>query len=202
MKLLLMSKRVTDDLVQALEAEEGFDEAFDLRLVVRQWCDGIREDGEFRGCLNARGQLVALSQYNEFFYQPDLAESAAIRTRVVQNLTRFVAERVRQALPSKFFPCICDFCILQKSLHAPFNPDGEIQVVELNPANERTSTALFRTDEALAWLREGVDGTADDAAAFREFRVAGKLGTDDGRFLQEQLNKAQWRWKALQLWKA
>merc|ERR1711994_576169 len=36
MKLLLVSKRVTDDLAQALAAKEEFDEPFDLRLVVRQ----------------------------------------------------------------------------------------------------------------------------------------------------------------------
>merc|ERR1719210_2641512 len=99
---------------------------------------------------------------------------------------RFVAERLRPALPSKFFPCVCDLVILQTELHTPFNPDGEIRVVELNPANERTSTALFSDDEVLAWLRRGAQRTIDDAAAFCEFRVAGKPSTENGRFLQEQ----------------
>lgn len=70
--LMLASKRVTDDILQAVQAEDQCGVPYDLSLVVRAWNPGIREDAEFRGFVSKDGYLVALSQYNEYFYQPEL----------------------------------------------------------------------------------------------------------------------------------
>lgn len=195
MSLLVSSKRIRDDLLQALQADD-LGTPFDLQLVARVWSDGIREDGEFRGFLNEDGQLVALCQYNELFFQPELAESAT-QERLIANVTRFVDEEVAPALKAArgppLLPCVCDFAVLQSGLHGEFDPNGPLQVVELNPANERTSTALFAKEEVLRWVFARAEGPP-----FRELRVT-SAPTTDQRFLQSQLTEAHRRQINLQM---
>jgi len=190
--LLLASKRVTDDILQALEAEDQFDLPYDLSLVVRTWSDGVREDAEFRGFMSTDGQLVAISQYNEYFYQPELWEH---QEAIAKTIVEFVDKALRpRLLGTRFLPCVLDLVILQNAgLHEPFNPHGEVRVVELNPANERTSTALFEKTEVLQWVLS--------ETTLKDFRLAEQLHSQDGRFLQDRLDEAQQRWKAFQVFK-
>merc|ERR1712083_938997 len=100
----------------------------------------------------------------------------------------FTEEHLRpRLLGSCFLPCVLDLVILQQGgLHQVFDPHGEIRVVELNPANERTSAALFSTDEVLTWVK-GED-------ALREFRLVEKSELPNSRLLQEKINEAHGRW--------
>merc|ERR1711920_180247 len=95
---------------------------------------------------------VAISQYNQCFLQPELGGH---REAIIQHLVKFTEEHLRpRLLGSCFLPCVLDLVILQQGgLHQVFDPHGEIRVVELNPANERTSAALFSTDEVLTWVK-------------------------------------------------
>merc|ERR1712232_376495 len=133
------------------------------------------------------GYLVALSQYNEYFYQPELWDH---REAIAQTLVAFVVEKLRpRLLGTRFLPCVVDLVILQKpGLHESFDPDGEVRVVELNPANERTSTALFDKDEALQWI---VSETT-----LKEFRLTEQHKSQDNRFLQARINEGHRRWKS------
>jgi len=184
--LLLASKRVTDDVLQALQADDAYGIPYDLSVVVRTWSHGVREDGEFRGFINSDGQLVAVSQYNEYFFQPELVEHREV---IVQRLIEFVQGRLRpRLLGSRFLPCVLDLVILQRGgIHEPFDPHGEIHVVELNPANERTSTALFDKGEVLRWVAS--------ENSFQELRLAEELNRQDCRFLQDRISEAHLRWK-------
>mmetsp|Transcript_106170 Transcript_106170/g.193149 ORF Transcript_106170/g.193149 Transcript_106170/m.193149 type:complete len:426 (-) Transcript_106170:29-1306(-) len=188
--LLLASKRVTDDIFQAIEAEDQCGVPYDLSLVVRTWSPGVREDAEFRGFMSIDGQLVALSQYNEFFYQPELEEH---REAISQALVEFVETSLRpKLLGTQFLPCVLDLVILQRGgLHEPFDPLGEVRVVELNPANERTSPALFDKDEVWQWVVS--------ESTLKDFRLTQQIEYQDGRFLQDRIDEAQRRWKAQQL---
>jgi len=190
--LLLASKRVTDDLLQALEAEDQCGIAYDLSIVVRTWSVGVREDGEFRGFMNSDGRLVAISQYNEHFFQPELGEH---RESIVQSLVEFAEQRLRPRLRGTcFLPCVLDLVILQQGgLHEPFDPHGEVRVVELNPANDRTSTALFDKTEVLRWVAS--------ENSFQEFRLSEELKSQDGRFLQDRIDEAHGRWKEQELFR-
>lgn len=197
MHLLLSSKRVTDDLVQAKEAQDQFGIPWDIKLVVRAWNSGVREDGEFRGFVNADGHLVALSQYNQYFFQPELWEH---EETIRDNLIYFVETVVRpRLLGTQFLPCVLDLVILQDGgVHTPFSPHGRIQVVELNPANLRTSTALFcATDVFDGLIKEN---------AFQELRLVKEFSrgeqVDLMRTLQSNLNEAHNRWKANELFRA
>merc|ERR1711879_1037398 len=154
--------------------------------------DGVRDDAEFRAFVNKDGRVVAISQYNEHFYQPELYENQAA---ITDQLLEFVEERLRPKLTgTRFLPCVLDLVILQEGgLHQPFNPCGEVRVVELNPANERTSAALFDKSEVLTWVTpEG---------SLQEFRLSCMLKSQDSRFLQDRINEAHGRWKAFQLFK-
>lgn len=190
--LLLASKRVTDDLLQALEAEDQCGIPYDLSIVVRTWSPGVREDGEFRGFMSSDGQLVAISQYNEHFFQPELGEH---REAIVQSLVEFAEQRLRpRLLGTCFLPCVLDLVILQQDgLHEPFDPHGEVRVVELNPANERTSTALFDKCEVMRWVAS--------ENSLQEFRLSEELKSQDGRFLQDRIDEAHGRWKARELFR-
>lgn len=91
-------------------------------------------------------------------------------------------------------PCVLDLVILQSAgLHLPFAPDGEVRVVELNPANERTSAALFDKSEVLQWIA--------NETTLMEFRIAEELKFPDGKFLQDRINEAHRRWKAWEFFK-
>jgi len=190
--LLLASKRVTDDILQAVNAEDQFGVPYDLSLVLRTWNDGVREDAEFRGFMSNDGQLVATSQYNEYFYQPELWEH---QEAIAKTLVHFVEEALRpRLLGTRFLPCVLDLVILQKGgLHEPFNPHGDIRVVELNPANERTSAALFEKTEVLQWVLS--------ETTLKDFRLADQLRSQNGRFLQDRVDEAQQRWKAFQVFR-
>lgn len=190
--LLLASKRVVDDILQAVEAEDQFNVPYDLSFVVRPWSDGVRDDAEFRGFVSNDGQLVAISQYSEYFYQPELWEH---QEAIAQALVKFVEEALRpRLLGTRFLPCVVDLVILQNAgLHEPFNPHGAVRVVELNPANERTSTALFEKTEVYQWVLS--------ETTLKDFRLATQLNSQDGRFLQDRLNEAQQRWKEFQVFR-
>merc|ERR1712083_1057164 len=104
--------------------------------------------------------------------QPELGEH---REAIIQHLVKFTEEHLRpRLLGSCFLPCVLDLVILQQGgLHQVFDPHGEIRVVELNPANERTSAALFSTDEVLTWVK-GED-------ALQEFRLVEKSELPNSR---------------------
>lgn len=190
--LLLASKRVTDDLLQALEAENQCGVPYDLSIVVREWSQGVREDAEFRGFMGADGRLVAVSQYNEYFFQHELWEH---REAIIQNLVGFVEQSLRpRLLGTCFLPCVLDLVIMQAGLHCSFDPQGDIRVVELNPANERTSTALFDKAEVLSWV-------SSESPLCPEFRLAKKLVSEDGRFLQNRVDEAHGRWRSRELFR-
>jgi len=190
--LLIASDRVTSDILQALDAEDQYGTPYDLSVAVRAWDPGVREDGEFRGFMNADGNLVAISQYNQHFLQPELGQH---RESIIQNLVEFAEENLRpRLLGSCFLPCVLDLVILQRGgLHEAFDPHGEIRVVELNPANERTSTALFDKSEVLRWVE-----SEDD---LQEFRFVEKSELRNSKFLQERINEAHGRWKMRELFR-
>merc|ERR1712086_547920 len=190
--LLIASDRVTSDLLQALEAADQYGTPYDLSVAVRAWDPGVRDDGEFRGFMSTDGQLVAISQYNQYFLQPELGEH---REAIIQHLVKFTEEHLRpRLLGSCFLPCVLDLVILQQGgLHHVFDPHGEIRVVELNPANERTSTALFAEDEVLTWVKR--------EETLQEFRLVEKSELQNPRFLQERINEAHWHWKAREMFR-
>merc|ERR1712050_44827 len=140
--------------------------------------------------MSSDGHLVAISQYNEFFFQPELVEHQGA---IVQRLTEFTEQQLRPRLIGTcFLPCVLDLVILQHGgLHEAFDPHGEVRVVELNPANERTSTALFDKVEVLQWMMS--------ETTLKEFRLAEQLKSHAGKVLQDRIDEGHRRWKAFRL---
>ena len=134
MSLLLTSERVFTDLHDWIKYGEP------EQIVLREFCEDIRIDYEFRGFIN-KNQLNAISQYDHYAIYPYLDDQ-------VPKITEKLFEKWREVHPF----------IGQESyvMDFLFNPNTEeVTVIEISPFLPCTGAALFHWKNTKEVLENG-----------------------------------------------
>lgn len=94
LRLLIESDRAHTDLqCHELFLESG--EEFNLKLIVREWCDKVDADWEFRGFV-VNGVLTSVTQYNDFVFDPRMAEGKDTIRALITECWDAVKESIYQ----------------------------------------------------------------------------------------------------------
>jgi hypothetical protein len=152
MNLLLTSERIYVDLIRELRYIEKEKEAkFDVKLVLREWVDGINGLMEFR-CFVKGNIMTAISQYNHYVIVEDLINEAgllAIRDRIYTYWREYLRDTLASADYNDY---VIDIAILD---------NDQLVVIELNPFNSLTGGSMFLWNVDKDIL-EGIDTDKSD----------------------------------------
>jgi len=136
--LLIKSARIYDDIKLELEdLKERDDHQFKIQVIVRQFIPVLIKY-EFRGFVYTK-KLVALSQYFDVCYFPELTLHKDLILKNIFDLFEVVRDRI--ALQNY----IIDFCLID------FKP----YIIELNPYLPTTDSCLFSWSRDAKILQDG-----------------------------------------------
>jgi hypothetical protein len=153
MWLLTHSERVHADLLQALEMHAK-GAPWTMHLAVREWDPRVRLSREWRGFV-ARGQLIALSQYNDHVFYPEpVGHEKDIMQACHSRWQAMTHDPVAQAYLSEFPALVVDFCCwpadeTPNTGSSKSNTNSNMTVweaccVEVNPFGPITGPSLFQ----------------------------------------------------------
>jgi len=136
--LLVKSARIYEDIKMELEdLKKREDKQFKIQVIVRKF-HSVNIKYEFRGFVYSK-KLVALSQYFDICYFPDIA---LYKNQILSSIFELF-DAVRDRIPLHNY--IIDFCLI----------DFKAFIIELNPYLPTTDSCLFSWTRDKKILEEG-----------------------------------------------
>lgn len=156
MDLILNSERVFLDLLAALEfpEDEHGNEAFSIKVIIREWNEGLRYSHEFRGFVY-KNKLTCISQYDPHCYFEELAGKEAQLAKSMQDYfesqvkSKIVELLVKQDSSLKDndsqIQYILDFGVLD---------DNQVKVIELNATQNYEQDIACAGSGCFSWQQD------------------------------------------------